>query len=510
MQRYLHHRMISLDQYDKAYHRAASNSAGYGLASLGYKLSQTKNMAVTRGRKQHRSTSVSSKHGSRSRSYHTNRSVSAAGKVFSKSRSHSRHSRSHRGSIASSHDDSREEPVGAFKPSVKKGKKRVKQKTTKEAKVHPSSNFRALVKKTLDAQDIHGTYTSLHVGMEIPEVNIPYDKQYYCHGFDARIASVTAATTATNATPWSFTTDQFLQAAAVIFNRQTPTNTAAALANQLVAGNFDYGQLKLHVKNSYTRYLMKNNNKRVQIMRIYLCAPKQAMPYDPRDLGSRIAMPQYTGAGAGISHESPLSPMQCFEVAGGTDVAEDRVLMFPNNAFPDTISPSFSVCGIHVTPVDYPTFRKSYATEYTEVTLEPGQSFTYHVQGPKWFTLDYSKITKGLLTMNVQKYSRCPLVFVRNDLCGETAAANALLFGGRANAAAAENILTGIVVERTDHYSLDMPQETGGQTSLSTGVLGNTLRNRRPYHVKAQFAFGTAPTANTADIMPQATNAVIP
>lgn len=468
---------------------------GVNMASM---FSQKNNMVH---RKYRNPLSMSYRNSKASRTYHTRRNLHSAKMVFdtpSTNRTMRRASTHsvHGSDLFSRSSEAREEPRGIFVPSVKRGSTVVKQKRTMEAKVHPSKKFKAMVEKTLAAQEIHGTYKVLYTGLHIANVAIPSDEQYYVQGFSSLVATANPLTSNPCPTPWSFTTDQFLDAASILFNGLVPTNTAVALAAQNGTGKFNHQNVVLHVKSSSTHYLIKNQSLRVQVLRIYLCAPKAPFAYSPIDLNTEAALPVYTGGQNGVSEENPKSPLQCFDQAYIEDLAGGRILVQPSS-----YAPSTAACGLLVTPMDFPTFRNSYRTEYREVTLEPGQSWTYVVHGPRAFHLDFAKLQKGELTLNVQKYSRCPLIMIRNDLVTGNDGTNS--FGTRIQSSNGANTTTGgVSVERTDHYALKMPDQTGGATSVTPVTVGNTLQKRKPYHVIAQFGYGTANTATAADRTP--------
>lgn len=403
----------------------------------------------------------------------------------------------------------REEAVDTYRPAVKHGKTHVKQRKSKLSKVHPSKKFRALVEKVLEQSEIHGTLSALYTGLVIDDGNIPSNKQYFVQGFDFRVAVANLGTnTSTAPTPWSFTPDQFNIVASGLWNTYGFNNNVDQLYDPDTAGKFNFANTKLHVKSCSTHYLMKNSTYRVLTLRIFLCAPRHAFAYNPRQLDNVTAasavLPVYTGGTNAISQATMQSPLQCFLQSAALDQASNRVDI-NGAAEVDGVTQS---CGIHVVPNDFPTFRACYKTEYTEVVLQPGQSYSYSIPGPKSLDIDFASYNEGVVYNNVRPYSRCPLILVRQDiLSGVVTAEDTRVYGGRYASAAGYNVNSGLLVERTDYYSMKMPEMTGGATSITAGTTTNTLLARKNNHMKYQFNTPETITVIGADVIPEEFNA---
>lgn len=203
----------------------------------------------------------------------------------------------------------------------------------------------------------------------------------------------------------------FLDAASVLFN-----NKAATVGSYLptTSGTLGYGQepgfpasagfsqtARFTVINSYETWLIKNNTQRTVTIKILLCAVKKpncstVSPYDVYTGG-------YIANGAQDAACGPLNSWnQCL-------VAENKQLLTADTE--NTLG---------LLPTSCRTWSEVWDHDYTQIVLEPGNTYSYHVEGPKDLVVDFSKYTgpNNDKLFDMRTYVRVPLFIYHMDLVG--------------------------------------------------------------------------------------------
>lgn len=251
-----------------------------------------------------------------------------------------------------------------------------------------------------------------------------------------------------------FTPNLVLDAASVLWN-QKPWNLSKT---PQAATNFNHQTVKIHVKSILDRYEIKNNSRRRYTIKMYICRPKDRS-----------------------NETSPLSTWV------NTLLAES-----------DAIESNFHGTNIN-TMYNDPRFVKGFtnvwATEVVTIVIDPGQTHTQYLQGPKNMLYDFAKFNVNnapATFLDQQPFTRWVMCAVYPDLVSTTTGSV-----GRYIDATPSETYDGLVIELKRDYNLSMPEQAGlplpavytpGATSLDlrryafaiyNNVLGQTGSVRR-------------------------------
>lgn len=209
---------------------------------------------------------------------------------------------------------------------VKKKKNGKMSKKRKPAKV--SQKFRKKVRASLE-DHLTGKYLKVHWALMGPPSS--FTQSVFDFGF-------------------FFTPIRFIEAAGVMFNKDTPVEFPAQSdinwTNSYIRKDF--------IVNSYVTIELKNMSQRTYTITMYNCAPKTK----------------------GTSH-APL-----------TTWSQGLITATNNKTNPE----SNVTTTLFNDPRQDPTFNYAYKVETTKIVLQPGQTNLFTVQGPSQLSVDWSKM----------------------------------------------------------------------------------------------------------------------
>lgn len=216
---------------------------------------------------------------------------------------------------------------------------------------------------------------------------------------------------------------------------------------------------KFNVINSYEKYHMKNNTQQTLKVRAYTCQIKNVQ--------SNVSTTVIDPNGATTANQVTMDQTP---TVGWTNSLATQT--GKNVAGAD-------IYRIGMRPESDPLWKKNWSFEVTEVILDPGQSHSFNIQGPKNMTLDYQKFYKEQQFQSIQKFSRYTFFLVESDLIQGSSTDFGLV--GRFKLAGTGCLL----LERKLHISLTVPESTGMRLRVNaTGIEGNVELNYR----QARFA----------------------
>lgn len=334
--------------------------------------------------------------------------------------------------------------------------------------VHVSKTLSKKINKVIQQKELHkGSYVRVDEGQWF---SMPTSgKQYVFDGFLTNTDAGVSGEGGAVETPWSFSPEYFLHCAAVLWNNKPDTTSK----NCFVAAstNFNQAGLEFVVKTSKTEYLLKNHSGRVVNLKIYACRPKKvgtlAFNYtntagDPSNCDTQLSLAAVSDSGilswttaavgtAALDHyQATLTPHLTWYAGLLQDYSQHSARTSVETLnYPGTV------------PTANNDFNTTYATECTEVVLEPGQSFNYVVHGPKNFDFRMQEhFNASGVWQNVQKYMVCPMVVATLDMARTSDTVGVGRIGD-------DKPVLGY--NRTDSCVLSMPDQTG----FSSGELAD-------------------------------------
>jgi len=345
----------------------------------------------------------------------------------------------------------------------KEGKKKVK-------KVKVSKELRLKVNKCIEEKKIRGTYQVVTYSEKaLPNINAQ---------------SATSGFQDTLGLDASFTALEFLHQASVLFNGKAdgarsktsfadsigvtditgadvnrPTNNTSSLACTA----------KFTVLNSYEKIYVKNNSERTVTIDLYICEPKRAMFDGQTSVSTAGTALNPTPGESSNPHDSWLYALNQGNKTG-QNVGNIGVTM------------------LHTSPLGLAAFNTIFKSSKVNVKLEPGQDWNYFLQGPKMLDVDFSKYYKGVFNtlegvlQPVQKWSRCLMWVVKQDLCSEGSKA------GRWSGGLIANQPNQLLVERTIHGTITVPESTGMRVDGAALALRNDVPLQNNYRRPCYFA----------------------
>lgn len=272
---------------------------------------------------------------------------------------------------------------------------------------------------------------------------------------------------------WSafhFTTNEFLNAASVLFNGKPSPSSPLPYYAPAAVNNFSQKNVQIEVKNSYSYYNFKNGTQHAIQLTLCVCVPKKKGANAEWDQDATVSIKN-----DGSSNPNPqavLAPRKLWEVSLAEDFTNQYVLQgfMPgtvNNAAPSLTNPSIE--DMWRRPTESPTFNNTYKVEYVSLLLQPGTMVRHKIQGPRDIMIDYSKLYQQDTLLNVQKYSRAVMgimINTPNSLSNVSVSTGLGVVSTPGRWADKLDTLSagfGLFVERTNHFSIRLPEQTGFQ-----------------------------------------------
>lgn len=294
---------------------------------------------------------------------------------------------------------------GSLRKPAFKSKKRVNRKKTRKVKV--SRILRKKITKVINGKNCQGYYEKMNTGvMRNTEQSLQAVHDLGIH----------------------FAPNAILNAASILWNQQVPTWSVPPID---AARALPYFTTKVQIKKCWSTFEFKSNSQRINHLKIFVCTPKVTHKYD---------QPQ--------EHWKQLL----------TDLYLEGI----------NVSNTQQTC-IHTDPRSLPQWNKYWNADVTKLTLEPGQSYKFTVDGPTDKFYDMGKMFKADNTDATntiqfgQKTAKYVFVVHYLELTGTT-------LGGvdRAKNFSADEEPAGILYEERRFFSLTCPQNAGWITPALT------------------------------------------
>jgi len=294
---------------------------------------------------------------------------------------------------------------------------------------------------------------------------------------------------------WQFFSPlKILDAASVLWNdkaieRQYSTqignlNTVVQEANGApvvgTAINPQIKGLKVHVGNSYVKFTMKNNSQRAMKVCVYNIVPK-------------IKFPEHT-------------PLETFENALiiESDGSNSAYMSAQSDGFTQQQTEEALLINPACEPNMLKSFSSSYKYEKTIIRIAPGETCGHSVQGPKGYTLDYSKLYDGGVnqqglaykgtTMFTMMSCQPDLAYATNNVGTTDANGRTGHFGP--GTAASLTLADPISIQWDEVYRLSIPEIVGFKTANGAGGTMQVLNKKLPRRAFANFSNLTSADAN--------------
>lgn len=397
-------------------------------------------------------------------------------------------------------------------------KKSVTFKKPKKVKV--SKNFKLKVDKALSPQQIHGSFREISYN-QLSTQSIANGQQFVALMAPNSINTAAGGPSAIDQSkvtqydwsPWCFDPENFLHQLSVLFNNKAnsqntirewyaqgnlgvlssvgvgnvpPSADDGTNANTSSSSSIQPMPIKFTVKKAYEVYRLRNNSQRTLHIKIYLCAPKTTAAKAPTS--NEIS-------------ESGTTP---------TSQATQDCIYDPVSAWWACVGQQFNqsinVSGtkpnsLYMSPLANPLFKKTFNVEETTMIIEPGQTTSYTVNGPSNMEIDWQKLykpqtlgtgnvlnTAQTLYQGIQKFMRCPMIVVNEDLVQQNAGS---YNPGRYPAVTATAKDLGLIIERDVMAKFKMPEMTGGTIngySLAFGT-DRTIQNTQRRSAYAHYVY---------------------
>lgn len=270
-----------------------------------------------------------------------------------------------------------------------------------------------------------------------------------------------------------FSAPRILDAASILWNNKTPALNYTVGGNNFTAfvdatgtpalGSRTGGGPQIMVKSSKATFLLKNNSQRTHYLKMLVCKAKRK--------GTTVSPLNSWAAGMTLESADTVNATQF----------NNQIIMFGPTATGSGLEPPFPYTVIGAMPNMSKAFRSDWKYETVEMCIEPGQTVTQVVHGPRQQEYDWSDMyvaAQNASTFAHPKFDRW-VMFVGNlDLVNDTTGRVGHHFG----VAGATDDKRLIAVEMTLDYVLAMPEETGfiGNTGVAVGNTMQTLNARKP------------------------------
>lgn len=413
---------------------------------------------------------------------------------------------------------------GGTKPNVvRQAANRSKRKTTgrskvksiqhRKRKVYVSPRLRKKIKKVIKGQEIRGTYRTVRQGTIGTYTTQAADVEYILQdqgGYQNGIATIKIPNDLSSNTQWwwqqpnigndsrsnggefqFFTPMKILDAASILWNKKginadytaqldNFNSSHVVLTGAPVSSGTRYDMgivgLKIHVINTYVKMIVKNSTQRSFVLGFYKCVPATAYPDSlPMDAFKSALEEEHDGANTSII------------AASGTFAKPvDNLFVMPQ-CEPNLLK----------------SFRSQWKYEKVNIKMEPGETTTLFMQGPKDYTIDYDKLKFGENDKQHfanKKTSMALMISVLPDLVFATDNVDIDGNSGRYIPAtsALNKVVDPISIEYEETFHLGMPELAGfQQPAADAGTAQQPLNNRLP-----RLAFGNFVSDHTVSLQP--------
>jgi len=269
--------------------------------------------------------------------------------------------------------------------------------------------------------------------------------------------------------------------------------------------------------NCSSTYKLRNNTQRTLKLKYYSCTPRKYRAPRTEDDGVNLAVVdwfdgmRYENQGINLNAAQTVFPsgLQSTQIVGGNATWQTPFCQNQTGNTPNTL---------RMSPNTTEYFRRLWKTGMKVITLEPGQTHTFVVNGPrnvmvkpKQWLLNDKKIEAGggpfndqAQALNYAKYkpgfSRADFFVVEPDLLTYTSEASNNTISSSYVWDNAQNINNGIAVECIKSYQIEMPEiaATWLKGNSDTTVQNETLRNRKR-SIYINNWYSSSPTTGTVE-----------
>lgn len=389
------------------------------------------------------------------------------------------------------------------------GRSKVKSIVHRKKRVKVSKSLRAKVKKVIQGGAFKGTYHTTRFGTigftttgnggvanieditasmggytnQLAFQKINKDPSGYFRVFWAQPLTATEPPTLAAGSEWQFFTPlKIVDAASVLWNDKTiaenygiqtgnfntvHVESSGAAIDGITVSNPQLKGLKIHVDNSYVKFILKNNSQRICMVTIYNCVPKNKFP-DATALQSFKNALLVEADGANSAYLAATS-------IGHTTFEQEQAL-FSNPAFSPNMCKAFTA---------------SWKYEKVRIRIAPGETCTHSVQGPRGYELDYRKLYdagvnqqgfayKGT-TMQVFMSMETDMVYTTANVEGGNGTSGHYITG----ISATSSLVDPISIQWDEVYKLSIPDIAGFKTANGVGGTMQVLNKHLP-----RMAFG--------------------
>lgn len=382
-----------------------------------------------------------------------------------------------------------------------KGKKKVKSIVHKRKSVYVSPKLRKKIKKVIDGSGHKGTYHTVRQGSIGFAVRTTGQTTVeYRVGAAGGYANQTLVTKlpdvlGTNTRCWwagayisfdgldtgndfqFFTPMKYIDAASILWNQKVAANDYTTQTGNLntvhnettgavVVGSstdMNIKGLKIHIKNSYVKWIVKNNNQRAMTINMYKCVPKVKFP-------TTTALQTFVDS---CEAEGDATNSALVSIVGPLTTAQDDLVCMPG-----------------IEPSSFPSFNAQWKYEKVKIRLGPGETTTLFCQGPKNYTLDFDKLHDGTADsahLMFKQTSMNVMFSIIPDLEYATATVPTTGSTGRwiQNLTATNSLVLPVSIQYEEVFNLMMPDivgfQTGGDAIGGEMATLNKRLNRRAY-----------------------------
>ena len=293
-----------------------------------------------------------------------------------------------------------------------------------------------------------------------------------------------------------FTPTKILNAASVLFNgKPMPTALDNLTTNNMLTATTTSGVVvqrpqkhTIHINNCYTVMSFKNCAGRVLIVDFYVCTMKTK-----------------TNVASGLEHitEAILADQE-FNINDSNPTFKARDVTDREEII------NYALTSLSFDPAMLSTFRARFKYEKITMTIQPGETLTKTIQGPRNYDIDFSKITNSNNqsvaepALNYKPTTVVCFASVRPDLQFVTAGINDIA-GESGVASAIKGILNviscPIAIQHEEVFDLAMPENTGFViNNVQPGghqTLDHRFTKKRIYLNDRRLAAGQGTTAYT-------------